>query len=55
MKYSSVLIVLKPNVQMTIQVIFDPPIEHAPKVIMSAEPDNGYYEIKELKDDSKIK
>lgn len=48
-KYSSVFITLKPNVQTTIQVIFDPPIDNPPKVILSSEPDNGYYEIKRVK------
>lgn len=54
-KYSSVLIVIKPNIQTTIQVIFDPPIDKAPQVIVDAEPNNGYYELKEFKSDNEAK
>jgi hypothetical protein len=52
--YSSLQIVLKPGVQTVVVIEFDPPLEKAPKVTFSAESDNGFFELKELKTKGRV-
>lgn len=49
--YRAVFLVLPAAVQSVVTISFDPPIEHAPKIEISTEPNGGYYELKEVKDD----